>query len=993
MKVNSFVKASFLSLALSILLSGFAYAQTATAPANGDGTSENPYEIATLENLYWLSQNNAEWDKHYIQTADIDASETSEWNDGKGFSRLGHSTTPFTGVYDGQKHYLDGLYMSYDSDYIGMFGYISSNSQGGPAIIKELALKNVYVRGNEYVGALVAYSDQSEIYSCASSGTVISDVYNANCGGLVGYNNDGLLQNSYSKASSSANNLTGGLLGYNRNGVVRNCYSSGRVLGGETQGGLVGFNNDGNVYYSFWNTETSLQEESGGGTGITIDEMQTLSTFTDAGWSFADKSGKTGAWAMDPDINNGYPYLAGHTSYEFPALAEDLVFGDIDTSLIQITGLTDIDNEADGYIILINSEDSWTPVPSGSELTVQTEWKNEGQQCVYSGPAQAMNVLVTKLTPNTIYAFKVFAFNTIDDVKHYANLGLLKVKQTPPRYSTPMGSGTILDPYRIASLENLSWISLTKTAWDRHYVQTADIDASPTRDWFEGNGFMRIGNNGVKFTGTYNGKGHVIDSLYINRPDSSAVGLFGFIEEGTARVDSLGITNAEITGSHFVGILTGRLVDGMLYRCYTSGSATALDRTGGGLIGHNLQGEVRECNSSGIITVVNNYVGGLIGYDNTGAIYDSYSDGEIMGNNYSGGLIGKVRNSSLYNCYSRAYVGSSSMVGGLVGTTEGTIVEEDCFYDTEATSCSRSYLGTAMTTEEMTNSDNFLNAGYDFVFNETNGTEEIWAQNDSLNNGYLFHAWSYEGPIPVSETLDTLKGACSVEVLETPKATGIYGDTITATTNDPLEYTAQGEFIIEWLFEEGHYENVQVQKVVVADLELPVLTAIEDQTVEIEADKTVYTVSGTEFDIAEYSDNCEVVSIVNDFNDGETLAGAEFPEGTTTVTWTVSDAAGNTAESSYDVTVTIAETTSNEEIDPANVVMLYPNPVKNTLNIALDGQMIDRIEILDVTGKMIIEQKVKQYQTEMDMSSARKGVYFVRIYASNKIITRKLLKN
>jgi len=63
-------------------------AQTATQP-NGSGTSQDPYLIASLENLYWLSTNPTQWDKSYEQTANIDASATSNWTVDLEFSTQG----------------------------------------------------------------------------------------------------------------------------------------------------------------------------------------------------------------------------------------------------------------------------------------------------------------------------------------------------------------------------------------------------------------------------------------------------------------------------------------------------------------------------------------------------------------------------------------------------------------------------------------------------------------------------------------------------------------------------------------------------------------------------------------------------------------------------------------------------------------------------------------------------------------------------------------
>ena len=72
----------------------------AEAPSNfhdeDAGSEENPFLIANLANLRWLSETPAVWrDKvtgidnylgyHFLQTADIDTAETRYWQDGRGF--------------------------------------------------------------------------------------------------------------------------------------------------------------------------------------------------------------------------------------------------------------------------------------------------------------------------------------------------------------------------------------------------------------------------------------------------------------------------------------------------------------------------------------------------------------------------------------------------------------------------------------------------------------------------------------------------------------------------------------------------------------------------------------------------------------------------------------------------------------------------------------------------------------------------------------------
>ena len=74
-------------------------AQTAIAPAVGDGAVDNPYEIASLENLYWIAATDnvvpdpdraTRWSSHYIQTADIDAFDTENWFNGAGWIPIGY---------------------------------------------------------------------------------------------------------------------------------------------------------------------------------------------------------------------------------------------------------------------------------------------------------------------------------------------------------------------------------------------------------------------------------------------------------------------------------------------------------------------------------------------------------------------------------------------------------------------------------------------------------------------------------------------------------------------------------------------------------------------------------------------------------------------------------------------------------------------------------------------------------------------------------------
>jgi len=81
------------------------------------------------------------------------------------------------------------------------------------------------------------------------------------------------------------------------------------VSGSSGVGGLVGHNLWGTITASFWDTQTSGQAKSAGGTGKTTAEMQKAKTFLDAGWDFVGetKNGTADIWWILE--GKGYPRL------------------------------------------------------------------------------------------------------------------------------------------------------------------------------------------------------------------------------------------------------------------------------------------------------------------------------------------------------------------------------------------------------------------------------------------------------------------------------------------------------------------------------------------------------------------------------------------------------------------------------------------------------------------------------------------------------------
>ncbi len=90
------------------------------------------------------------------------------------------------------------------------------------------------------------------------------------------------------------------------------------------------------------------------------------------------------------------------------------------------------------------------------------------------------------------------------------------------------------------------------------------------------------------------------------------------------------------------------------------------------------------------------------------------------------------------------------------------------------------------------------------------------------------------------------------------------------------------------------------------DAEIPDITCIDNQIIDLPQNQELYTVTGTEFDPVSTNDNCEITSVINDFNNLSTLNGAELPGGITTINWQITDIAGNIANCNFDVAVNVS---------------------------------------------------------------------------------------
>lgn len=146
------------------------FAQDAAIP-RGSGSVADPFRISNLSELYWVSVNPDSWNKAFIQTADIDALQSKDWNNGEGWIPIGWSLA-FTGSYDGAGFKIANLSIKRSLNFNnGFFG----NVQGG--ILKNIQLQdakfNLLNSDNEWnVGLIVGLLEDSEFLNCLATGEI-----------------------------------------------------------------------------------------------------------------------------------------------------------------------------------------------------------------------------------------------------------------------------------------------------------------------------------------------------------------------------------------------------------------------------------------------------------------------------------------------------------------------------------------------------------------------------------------------------------------------------------------------------------------------------------------------------------------------------------------------------------------------------------------------------------------------------------------------------
>lgn len=605
------------------------------AYSGGIGTLEDPYQIASAQDLIDLGQNSTDYSEAFVLTADIDLAdhrfERSVIAPDTNEASISYVGTPFSGHFDGQGHTVRNLQIS-GGDYLGLFGRLDPGS-----VVANLHLEFVDINGLDFVGGLAAHCT-GYVFASYTTGTVSG---NRRTGGLLGMN-WGTILSCYSTCEISGSDTLGGLVGDNNHhvlscysagsvsgirdigglagdnsGIILSSYAIGNVQGEKSIGGLVGRGLGGYTASSFWDRGTSGVNGSDGGEGLGHAQMLSPQHFLDAGWDVTRESsnGTSDYWLC---AEGDYPRLA------------------------------------------------------------------------------------------------VFS-------------------ESMPR--EPAGVGTVDEPYILTDASELG------TLWYRplsHYQLAGDIDLSSIQ-W----------NMTVVpwFGGSVHGNGFCVRSLFVRGLDY--LGFFGILER-TAEIRHLELKDVRIVGrGTFVGSLAGYSL-GRISACHAAGlvrgqhyvgslvgqnhasielsSSSGIVEGGfkvGGLVGANIGGHVSLVHNTSAVIGTRD-VGGVAGENMAGHIDSAYSTGWVSGIEAVGGLVGLNQNDgSLSLSYSVSEVSGFDHVGGLVGNSDKGVVISS-FWDIQTSGVTESAGGAGLTSVTMRDINTYLDAGWDFVGETTNGTEDLW---------------------------------------------------------------------------------------------------------------------------------------------------------------------------------------------------------------------------------------------------------------------------
>ncbi len=738
-----------------VLICTFAFADG--VQPNGSGTETDPYLMESLDNLLWLSTNIDVWSDslYFLQTADIDASDTQNWNGGNGLWPIGTSANKFSGTYDGGNHTISDMHIDRrHSDNMGMWGYALNSS------FKNLSILDTYVSGDQYVAIFVAKCSGVTFENCHCSGQLDGSfdigglvgggyVYTAtNCsstctidgnsrvGGLIGYLSFSLgIENCSSDCSIAGNSSLGGLIGYvDCSHPISFCSSNTQILmdwrNGSNVGGLIGFSDDVNIDHCNADCTISCLGYSTSNVGGLIgyfnhdnhSENYTISNcfVTGSIEGEEDVGGLVGGLrtAYSPFTNN----LFEHSYYDYETFTingeHEVSFGAVPTNLFNDWVENGFELNPDDYLLNLDGSDDYL-ISSPEDLRCLMAFGQDN--CAF------------RLTANI-------------DMAEYPGFYL------PVFCATLNGDNHTISNLSLIDTDNdfKGFIGFAKRA------VVSDLNINNIQ--ISGNEYI----GGMAGYGQYTAITNCNVNGLINVTHRYVGGFCGFSVENTFTQCSFnGSTASEVNDSNNGGICGYARVSDFI-NCFSNGEIinTGTSSKTGGIVGRCYSSTFQGCYSEATIDASRSRAGGIVGYSDVSTVNNCYFSGIVMGSTDTGGIVGiSIHGSEVNYCYVNGEVYPPEAAAIVGYNTRGEVGGEvsyvrNCVWDSETMAVSgaighsyggQTYMVEGHTRAEMREQSTYTNLGWDFVDETENGTEDYWDMSTDWNEGYpyIHDIWVY----------------------------------------------------------------------------------------------------------------------------------------------------------------------------------------------------------------------------------------------------------
>ncbi|MFT5752153.1 MAG: hypothetical protein ACI86L_001666, partial [Dokdonia sp.] len=74
-------------------------------------------------------------------------------------------------------------------------------------------------------------------------------------------------------------------------------------------------------------------------------------------------------------------------------------------------------------------------------------------------------------------------------------------------------------------------------------------------------------------------------------------------------------------------------------------------------------------------------------------------------------------------------------------------------------------------------------------------------------------------------------------------------------------------------------------------------------------------------------------------------------------------------------------------------ISMYPNPTNGTLNIAAGNTTIDKVEVYDLSGRLVKRVSFDTNNYQFDLNDVDASVYLVQIFSGSNTVVKRVVKN